>query len=86
MVCLNSGESELTALVGGACEGRNERPMEQDEQLFFWYHCLVHWQPSSAEIRGAKGCKSTHSTRGHEGLLHADLRDGTWTTHLEVAW
>ena len=32
MVCLSSGESELIALVGGACEGianRNERPMKQ---------------------------------------------------------
>ena len=47
--------------------------MEQDVQMLFWDDCLVHGQRSSAGIREAQGCKSTHSARGHEGLLRAGL-------------
>ena len=73
MVCLSSGESELMALVGGACEGLATRDQwRKNVQLLFW--------------REAKGCKSMHSPRGHEGPLHAGLINGTWTTHLEGAW
>ena len=86
--CLSSGESELMALVGGACEGyRNKRPMEQDVQLFS-SGTIVLCTDSAAALGFVKrkGCKSTHSSRGHENLFHADLGNGTWTTHLESAW
>ena len=72
MVCLSSGESELMALVGGACEGIATRDQ-----------CPVHGQRSSTRIREAEGRKSTHSSRGHEGLLHAGLGNGTWTAQFE---
>ena len=42
MVCLSSGESELMALVGGACEGIATRPMEQIVQMLTWNDCSVH--------------------------------------------
>ena len=48
---------------------RNERPMEQDLQLFTWDDCSVHEQFSSSGIRETQGCESTHSPRGHEGLF-----------------
>ena len=51
--------------------------MEQDVQLLMWSDCLVHRQRSSAGIRKAKGCESTHSPRGHQGLLHAGLGGST---------
>ena len=87
MACWSSGESELMALVGGACEGyRNKRPMEQSVQMLTWNDCSVHRQPTSAGIRETQGCESTHSPRGHEGLLYAGLGDGTWTTYLEGTW
>ena len=77
MVCLSSGESELMALVGGACEGiDNERPMEQIVQMHTWDDCAVHGQLSSSGIRETQGCESTHSPRGHEGLLLC--RPGRW--------
>ena len=46
----------------------------------------VHGQLSSSGIRETQGCESTHSPRGHEGLLYAGLGDGTWTTYLEGTW
>ena len=51
MVCLSSGEFELMALAGGACENRNERPMEQVVQMLTWDDCAVYGQLSSSEIR-----------------------------------
>ena len=82
MACLRSGESELTTLVGGACE----RPMGQIVQMLTWNDCAVHGQLSSSGICETQGCESTHSPRGHKGLLYAGLGDGTWTTYLEGAW
>ena len=57
--------------------------MEQNVQLFAWNDCTVHGQLSSSGIRETQGCESSHSPRGHEGLLYAGLGDGTWTTYLE---
>ena len=74
MVCLSSGESELMALVGGACEGIATRA---------WNDCAVHGQLSSSGIRETQGCESTHSSRGDEGLFYAGLGDGTWTANLK---
>ena len=85
MVCLSSGDSELMALVGGACEDRIERPTEQDVQLLTWDDCAVHGQFSSSGIHETQGCESKHSPRGH-GLFYAGLGDGTWTANLEGAW
>ena len=57
MVCLRSGESELMALVGGACMGiYNVRPMEQDVQLLTWDDCFMHGQRSGSGIRETQGC------------------------------
>ena len=67
MVCLSSGESELMALVGGA----------QVVQMLTWDDCAVHGQLSSSGIRETQGCESTHSPRGHEGLIYAGLGNGT---------
>ena len=89
MVCLTSGESELMPLVGGACEGIATRDQwSKMVQLLTWNDCAVHGQLSSSGIRETQtqGCESTHSPRGHEGLLYAGLGDGTWTTYLEGAW
>ena len=75
------------ALVGGSLRGyRNERPMEQIVQMLTWNDCAVHGQLSSSGICETQGCESTHSPRGHEGLLDAGLGDGTWTTYLERTW
>ena len=60
--------------------------MEQIVQMLTWDECAVHGQFSSSGIRETQGCESTHSPRGHEGLLHAGLGDGTWTANLEGAW
>ena len=87
MVCLSSGESELMALVGGACEGIATR-----DQWSKLCKCspgtIVLCTDSSAALGFVKtqGCESTHSPRGHEGLLYASLGDGTWTTYREVTW
>ena len=87
MVFLSSGESELMALVGGACEGnRIEGPMEQDVPSLSWYCCPVHRQCSSVGLLETQGCKSTHSPRGYEGLLHASLGNGAGAAHPESAW
>ena len=87
VVCLSSGESELMALVGGACEGIATRDQWSKMcNCFSGYYCLVHGQCSSSGFRETKRCKSTDSSRGHENLLHAGLGNGTWTTHLEGAW
>ena len=79
MVCLSSGESELMALVGGACEG---------DQWSKMCNCspgtiLLHGQFNSSGIRETQGCESTHSPRGHKSLFYAGLGDGAWTTNLE---
>ena len=80
IVCLSSGKSELMA------GHRNERPMEQIVQMLTWDDCAVYGQRSSSGIRETQGCESTHSPRGHEGLLYAGLGDGTWTTYFESTW
>ena len=52
MVCRSSGESELMALVGGACEGIATRDQwSKNVQLLSWNDCAVHGQLSSSEIR-----------------------------------
>ena len=64
MVCLSSGESELMALVDGACEGIATR--DQWSKL-----CknspgtivLCTDRVSSSGIRETQGCESTHSPR-----------------------
>ena len=87
MACLSSGESELMALVGGACEGIATR-----DQWSKMCNCspgtiAVHGQFSSSGIRETQKVRvDAHSPRGHEGLLYAGLGDGTWTTNLEGAW
>ena len=64
MVCLRSGESELMALVGGACMGiYNVRPMEQGVQLLTWDDCFMHGQRSGSGFVKRKGAESTHSPR-----------------------
>ena len=73
MVCLSSGESELLALVGGACEGIATR-----DQWSKLCKCspgtIVLCTDSSAALEFVKRkCESTHSPRGHEGLLFAGL-------------
>ena len=76
----------MMALVGGAFEGivtRDQWSKMCDRSSGTLVS--VHGQRSSTGIREAQGCKSTHSLRGHEGLLHAGLGKGTWTAHLEVA-
>ena len=75
MVCLSSGESELMALVGGACEGIATRPMEQIVQMITWDDCAVYGQLSSSGICERQKCESTHSPCGHESLLYAGLGD-----------
>ena len=87
MVCLSSGESELMALAGGACEGIATRDLlEQNVQLLTWDDCAVHGQLSSSGIREMQGCESTHSQCRHTGLFYAGLGDGTWTSSLEGTW
>ena len=81
MVCLSSKESELMALVGGACERIATR-----KQMLTWNNCAVQGLLSSSGIRETQRCESTHSPRGHEGPPHAGLGDGTWTTYLEGTW
>ena len=51
----------------------------QDVQLVTWDDCSVHGQPGSSGIRETQGRESTHSPRGHDGLLYASLGDGTWS-------
>ena len=87
MVCLSSGESELMALVGGACEGIATR--DRWSKMCTCYPgtiVLCTEQLTSSGICETQGCESAHSPRGHEGLLYAGLGDGTWTTYLEGAW
>ena len=87
MVCVSSGESEMMALVGGACEGIATR-----DQWSNMCSCspgtIVLCTVSSAALGFVKhrGASPTHSSRGHEGLLHAGLGTGAWTAHLEGAW
>ena len=50
--------------------------MEQIVQVLTWDDCAMYGQLSSSGIRGRQGCESTHSPRGHEGLLYAGLGDG----------
>ena len=86
MVCLSSGESELMALVGGACEG-----IATGDQWNKMCNCslgtIVLCTDSSAALRFVKRMGACRRTRhvGHEGLFHAGLGDGTWTTHPEGA-
>ena len=87
MVCLISGESELMALVGGACEGIAMRGQWSKLcKSSTWDDCAVYGQLSNFGIRETQGCESTYSPRGHEGPLCAGLGDGTWTTYLEGTW
>ena len=60
--------------------------MEQIVQMLTQDDCAVHGQLSSSGIRETQGCESTHSQRGHEGVLYAGLGNGTWTTHIEGTW
>ena len=84
MVCLSSGESELMALVGGACEGIATRDQwRKNMQLLVWDDCAVHGQFSSSRIRETTRRESKHSPRRS---TYAGLGDGTWTTNLEGAW
>ena len=85
MVFLSSGESELMALTGGACENRNERPMEQVVQMLTWDDCAVCGQLSSSEICEIARVR-VDAPRGHEGPFYAGLGDGSWTTYLEATW
>ena len=87
IICLSSGESELMALVGGACEGIATRDQwsKMCNQLLTWSDCAVYGQFSSSGIRETQGCESTHSPRGHEGLLCAGLGDGTWTDQITAS-
>ena len=77
MVCLSSGESELMALVGGACEGiATKNQWSKMCNCSLGKDCAVHGQLSSSGVRETQGCESTHSPRGHEGPLHAGLGPG----------
>ena len=56
IVCLSCGESELMALVGGACEGIATRNT--------WSN-MCNCSPGTIVLtRETQGCESTHSTRG----------------------
>ena len=87
MVCLSSGESELMALVGGACEGIATRD-RWSKLCKCSLGTIVLCTDSSAALGfcETQGSEATHSPRGHEGLLYAGLGDGTWTTNLEGTW
>ena len=65
---------------------RNERPMEQIVQMLTCDDCALYVHLSSSGIRETQGCESTHSPRGHEGLLCPSLGDGTWATYFEGTW
>ena len=74
MVCLSSGESELMALVGGACEGIATR--DQWSKLCKCSPGMIVLCTDSSAALGfveTQGCESTHSSRGHECLLYAGL-------------
>ena len=88
MVCLISGESELMALVGGACEGIATR-----DQWSKVCKCspgtIVLCTESSAALGFVKRKGASRRTRHvdtSEGLLYAGLEDGTWKANLEGAW
>ena len=74
------------ALVGGACEGiATSDQWSKMCNCLTWSDCAVYGQFSSSGIRETRGCESTHSPRGHEGLLYAGLADGTWTDHVTAS-
>ena len=72
MVCLSSGESELMALVGGACEGIATR-----DQWSKLRKC------STATI---VLCTDSSAALGFVKRKGASRRDGTCTANLESAW
>ena len=80
MVCLSSGESELMALVGGACEGIATRD-QWSKLCKCSFGTIVLCTDSSAALRFLK-----RKGASREGLLHAGLVDGTWTTNFEGIW
>ena len=85
MVCLGSNESELMALVGGACEG-----IATKDQWSKMCNCspgtIVLCTDSPAALGFAKRKGASRRTRHveHEGLLYAGMGDGTWTRILKV--
>ena len=87
MVCLSSGESELMALVGGACEGIATR-----DQWNKMCNCSlgtnVLCTDSSAALGFVKRERASRRTRhvGTRVSFYASLGEGTWTTHPEGAW
>ena len=78
MVCLSSGESELMALVGGACEGI-ATPNQWSNLCNCSAGTIVPCTDSSAAlgfVRRKTG-QPTYKTRAHKILLHASLGNGT---------
>ena len=87
MVCLSSGESELMALVGGACEGIETR--DQGNKLC---KCspgtTVLCTDSSAALGFVKRKGASRRTRHVDTkvFFNAGLGDGTWTRYFEGSW
>ena len=87
MVCLSSGESELMALVGGACEGIATR-----DQWSKMCNCspgaIVLCMDSAAALGFVKRKGASRRTRHVDTKVYffAGLGGGTWSTHPEDAW
>ena len=84
---MRSGESELMALVGGACEGIATRD-PRGKMCNCSPGSILLCTDSSAALGFAKRKGASRRTRhvDTKGLLYAGLGDGTWTTNLEGAW
>ena len=78
MICLSSGEAELMALVGGACEGIATRD-QWSKMCGYANGTIVLCTDSSAVFCFVKrkGGNSTNTTCGHKDLLHACLGHGS---------
>ena len=86
MVCLSSGEPELMALVGGACEGIATRD-QWSKMCIVFSGTIVLCTDSAAALGFVKRKGASRRTRHvDKNLLHAGLDNGTWTAHLEGAW
>ena len=77
MVCLSSGESELMALVGGACEGIATRDQ---------WSKLCKCSPGMIVLCTVSSAAPGFVKRSTQSPLYAGLGDGTWTTYLEGTW
>ena len=87
MVGLSSGESELMALVGGACEGVATR--DQWSKLCKCSPAMIVLCTDSPAVLGFVKRKGASRRTRHvdtKVFFFAGLGDETWTTHLEDTW